>query len=344
MIYYPEYDVSVNNDNHSTTESYFSATSSTYNTPKSNTANGINTHAHAHGLLATWNARKLSKQSNRSKQSNEYSQPRLKSRENSKANKSSSRSKNKRENYTPSDKIKTVIKNVPHIYTGANTPALSANNDAILSGKAFETLPPISVPNKKQRDEYNKKHNILKNKRRKSKELKIKSNLPQMKQNGNNNNNNGTPNGLRNRSTSLIFTPSQLESAAKYSFRTIQEEPSPNNNSNSDTSSPDTPKFSTHHSTPIFHVNNPIANNLYYPSHNNNNIIDDDIDNMTPELPPQKEDNNSPLFYHTTSQRASLPPQQTNNYNSNLQHAPSTSTISRTSTNTKYNHEDIYSE
>eukprot|EP01084_Bolivina_argentea_P269311 457668_1 len=237
MIYYPEYDVSVNNDNHSTTESYFSATSSTYNTPKSNTANGINTHAHAHGLLATWNARKLSKQSNRSKQSNEYSQPRLKSRENSKANKSSSRSKNKRENYTPSDKIKTVIKNVPHIYTGANTPALSANNDAILSGKAFETLPPISVPNKKQRDEYNKKHNILKNKRRKSKELKIKSNLPQMKQNGNNNNNNGTPNGLRNRSTSLIFTPSQLESAAKYSFRTIQEEPSPNNNSNSDTSS-----------------------------------------------------------------------------------------------------------
>eukprot|EP01083_Nonionella_stella_P260523 888197_1 len=166
MIYYPEYDVSVNNDNHSTTESYFSATSSTYNTPKSNTANGINTHAHAHGLLATWNARKLSKQSNRSKQSNEYSQPRLKSRENSKANKSSSRSKNKRENYTPSDKIKTVIKNVPHIYTGANTPALSANNDAILSGKAFETLPPISVPNKKQRDEYNKKHNILKNKRR----------------------------------------------------------------------------------------------------------------------------------------------------------------------------------
>ncbi len=144
-------------------ESYFSATSSTYNTPKSNTANGINTHAHAHGLLATWNARKLSKQSNRSKQSNEYSQPRLKSRENSKANKSSSRSKNKREenkyniNYTPNDKIKNVIKNVPHIYTGTNTSTLSANNDAILSGKAYDNLPPITVPNK------NKEMNIIKN-------------------------------------------------------------------------------------------------------------------------------------------------------------------------------------
>ncbi len=86
--------------------------------------------------------------------------------------------------------------------------------------------------------------------------------------------------------TSLIFTPSQLESAAKYSFTTIKEEPSPNNNSNthSGSSSPvistpkfsthhSTSKFSTHHSTPIFHLNNPIANNLYYPSHNNN-IID----------------------------------------------------------------------
>ncbi len=42
MIYYPDY----------TIESYFSATSSTYNTPKSG---GNITGAHAHGLLATWN-------------------------------------------------------------------------------------------------------------------------------------------------------------------------------------------------------------------------------------------------------------------------------------------------
>ncbi len=154
--------------------------------------------------------------------------------------------------------------------------------------------------------------------RNKSKELKIDIKIKNTK----------------NRSSSLICTPSQLQSMAKYSFKTIQEEESPNNHthkspSDSDINPNDTPRFNTHHSTPIFNMAAQQQIQYINNNHNNNNMNDDD---GTPELPndnlfqmdnigimgrnnslPTQETHNilkSRYNHSNQPQRSSLPPQQ----------------------------------